>query len=525
MVLYYQFQFPMKRTNDRTSKPAPPSGRPGCKGDPRMNRALAIRLENPDIPLFHALRMGGFNYPANEDSSTLDNDQVTLGQRKNQLLRRLRQLSKKKENDQKQQQRRQWQGPQQPPALFVVGDAPPSPNTVERATDLNYYQVPHQQQGLLPQQLQHEQSRPHNLSVQLDTPGVGLQSTLPNFSINPPTDTSEVKRPGPSTQAGSSTSTSVDGNVEHRKQDVGKSTHLSQQPMNSLRSFAQSFSPGQQVPGLPQHQRLTGAPVGRLAASLPTSQTIGSQIIILPTEMRTIYQFGVSNNDPSFQAMPETATARYPIEGEAKSPSSGMPTPQHLLLPNIFPPPQPALSSQPGQAFQPFSQLWSQQQQPQQQQQQQLRQENASNPTAPSGTNITSGEQAFLEARERVALRLFQNELHTLYCRSMMTAGYTPDETAERSPLFRRFAFNAWKQECERLQGILGDGFSNVGGSSSSNQATSNAATNSATTSAQALAIGGFAYPGDMSRRAHYDSSQNQFQPPPNHDHERSKRY
>jgi hypothetical protein len=70
------------------------TSRPGCKGDPRMNRAVAERLRDPDLPLFHALRIGGFNFPANEDASTLDNDRVTLGQRKNQLSRRLRAIRK-----------------------------------------------------------------------------------------------------------------------------------------------------------------------------------------------------------------------------------------------------------------------------------------------------------------------------------------------------------------------------------------------------------------------------------------------
>ena len=83
------------------------SSKPGCKGDPRMNRAVQARLDNPDMPLYHALRIGGFNFPANEDASTLDNDQVTLGQRKNQLLRRLRQLAKKQEKEENEQAQQQ----------------------------------------------------------------------------------------------------------------------------------------------------------------------------------------------------------------------------------------------------------------------------------------------------------------------------------------------------------------------------------------------------------------------------------
>jgi hypothetical protein len=60
-----------------------------------MHRAVSARLENPDLSLYEALRIGGFDYPANnDDASQVDSENVTLGQRKNQLSRRLR-LAKK----------------------------------------------------------------------------------------------------------------------------------------------------------------------------------------------------------------------------------------------------------------------------------------------------------------------------------------------------------------------------------------------------------------------------------------------
>ena len=55
-----------------------------------MHRAVAARLSNPDLSLFEALRLGGFDYPSNDDASVMDSEHVTLGQRKNQLSRRLR---------------------------------------------------------------------------------------------------------------------------------------------------------------------------------------------------------------------------------------------------------------------------------------------------------------------------------------------------------------------------------------------------------------------------------------------------
>ncbi|GAX16748.1 hypothetical protein FisN_21Hh194 [Fistulifera solaris] len=67
-----------------------PIAKTGRKGDPRMHRAVAARLANPNLSLFQALKEGGFDYADDEDGSCLDGDNVKLGQRKNQLSRRVR---------------------------------------------------------------------------------------------------------------------------------------------------------------------------------------------------------------------------------------------------------------------------------------------------------------------------------------------------------------------------------------------------------------------------------------------------
>ena len=55
-----------------------------------MHSAVAARMKNPNLSLYEALCVGGFEYSENDDKSVLDFKQVTLGQRKNQLSRRLR---------------------------------------------------------------------------------------------------------------------------------------------------------------------------------------------------------------------------------------------------------------------------------------------------------------------------------------------------------------------------------------------------------------------------------------------------
>lgn len=64
------------------------------RGDPRMNRAVQLKLEDPMLPLADCLRKGGFHYPPQASGLTLDDEGVSLGQRKNQLNRRVRRATK-----------------------------------------------------------------------------------------------------------------------------------------------------------------------------------------------------------------------------------------------------------------------------------------------------------------------------------------------------------------------------------------------------------------------------------------------
>ena len=74
----------------------------GRHGDPRMHRAVAARLLNPELSLLEALLEGGFTFPegtegsGKSDRNIFDADGVLLCQRKNQLSRRLR-LAKKRQ--------------------------------------------------------------------------------------------------------------------------------------------------------------------------------------------------------------------------------------------------------------------------------------------------------------------------------------------------------------------------------------------------------------------------------------------
>ena len=76
---------------------------PGSHGDPRMNQAVKLRMNDPNLSLIDALIAGGFVFPdlhkpGGKRSECKDVNGVTVYQRRNQLLRRIR-LEKKKEQD------------------------------------------------------------------------------------------------------------------------------------------------------------------------------------------------------------------------------------------------------------------------------------------------------------------------------------------------------------------------------------------------------------------------------------------
>jgi len=78
---------------------------PGRSGDERMHKAIDARRRNPDISLLDALLAGGFLFPnmyapGAKSSEAKDIDGVSVTQRKNQLMRRLR-LDKELDKKQK----------------------------------------------------------------------------------------------------------------------------------------------------------------------------------------------------------------------------------------------------------------------------------------------------------------------------------------------------------------------------------------------------------------------------------------
>ena len=87
------------KKNDGKKKKGLP--RPGRAGDARMTKAVQVKLDNPEMSLVDALIAAGFVFPelneteAKMRSNVKDTNGVTVYQRRNQLMRRLRQFKER----------------------------------------------------------------------------------------------------------------------------------------------------------------------------------------------------------------------------------------------------------------------------------------------------------------------------------------------------------------------------------------------------------------------------------------------
>jgi len=98
---HYSTQSAVSEGNEACATKATSAKGHGPRGDPRMNKAVEARMKNPQISLLEALVVGGFKFPTlqvnngNKKNGVVDEDNVLLSQRKNQLSRRIR-IAKKK---------------------------------------------------------------------------------------------------------------------------------------------------------------------------------------------------------------------------------------------------------------------------------------------------------------------------------------------------------------------------------------------------------------------------------------------
>jgi len=346
-----------------------------------MNRAVQARLDNPDIPLYHALRDGGFDFPANEDASTMDGDQVTLGQRKNQLLRRLRQIARKKENE-------------------------AAEGSVSEVSGLG--KQPFQAAETSSQATQEDQANLLNTKRSYDQAVMGTQdSAVGALGVPVPPAAKRV--------AASQQQQHPAGSSMHTMANQSFSNHQALNPMTerpiSAQRFESSFGGNTSALADTNHQLYQ-----HLNHSLGTSALPGT--MSLDHNFLPFTQAAASGptSFPSAAAVPP-----YLLQSLTQQHQANTSAAMHPYL-------SATAAGAPNQSSSSLTPM----------------------PMPPHGGNAADQKQLF-------ALQLFQQKVQTLYGQCMLAAGYSADDTIEQSQCFRGFAFVAWKQECERLQGILGN--------------------------------------------------------------------
>ena len=375
-----------------------------------MNAAVAAKLKDPDLPLFHALRIGGFRFPCNEDASTLDNTGITLGQRKNQLARRLRAI-RKRENEARggeqlvagqSSQRGTSNEPQKLPNPSSVHDSRkyhgnPSGRGMKRpAASLYTASLDDPLQDLLcdPKNTTSAQNNDADRQALFHPLSISLLS-LPEASANPV----ELQHP------------TINPNTLFTHQNRSASTAPAKIPNQIFLSTDMLSIVGRNAPSATD-QTSRGRHEGKEGDEATSGRSTTSTHLLFNQGPYSISTATSSSNNPTtlgnslYQSAAANAAAA--ANANANIMGGGLPLTNSQFVPHPL--------------------------------------QRAATATGP-----------FFEEKEAFALQLFRQELKSLYRRSMLAAGFSMENTSAESQHFRRFAFFAWKNECERLQEILGD--------------------------------------------------------------------
>lgn len=335
-----------------------------------MNRAVAAKLQNPDMSLYDALVIGGFNYPRNVDAATMDNDRVTLGQRKNQLNRRLRMARKSRQKklqakagEELEADRKKETAGSGAAHLVIAnsylrqkrGKVAPKPKP--EATSAIKEEPKQKKQRL--------QNSPTSVSV---SPS-GADQLAKKISLGDALTASLLNNLNDQHKVGD------DVNVPSLSDSVLLDSSTVDNDWWQTSIVSPHDDPNTSVQ---QHLNMVVEDFDPICSKEEQNQTVGN----------TWNKRVVSNNSFATEAQP-------PQSNDVQS---------TIVLQEV----------------------------------------------------AAKGESSSVSSsKEQIGLLFFQVGLRDLYRKSMMAAGYTEAEASEFSPTFQKFAFQAWKNECERLQLLL----------------------------------------------------------------------
>lgn len=378
----------------------------GRKGDPRMHRAVAARMDNPELSLFEALRIGGFDYPADEDASIMDAEKVTLGQRKNQLSRRLR-LARK------QQEEAGDTGTGMMDDSLVA--SMPGMNNLNAKMKLQQLQqqnaaaaagaMSSEAQRQLEKLMHHSQQAKLSSGMKRNAqlaelgPDAEIHPTDEDAGLMDEKNARRMAKFHPQYQP-----LFIPRAASVRNSFTGKGSQLSSQLSSQLTSSTPQLGP-------------LSAPLTPLGAP-PTTTSFAAAAAANPSLFPSAS--GLLGNNSLTQRRPTTTPSGVAVASlSATAQSVGLSLEQLAV----------ALSS-------------------------------SSNLVKVLSNNSGSEQQ------QELALRLFRNESRALYQRCMLLAGFRPEDAEEKSQSHLQFAFSAWQMEGKRLQELMGDESGNLNSAS-----------------------------------------------------------
>jgi len=421
----------------------------GTRGDPRMNRAVEVKMANPGMPLAVALQNGGFSYPADANGAAMDDENVTLAQRKNQLSRRLRRarFMTEEELDSEWQQSQSQLRPHQPSLDQVLGGGAGAAAGSNRSTE-----------------------------------NLGSDSA----SLNG-TDRAANGKRARTDQA--STTGIVDLSASVQPYTTSSSPAAAAAVPIAPRQFLWSNSAGRVLAAPEQQTRAppTDPDFAAVAAALTGGVATSATDYHQPqcqqqhqNENRALLTDPLAylnhNGDGQHQEQQQPLHRMQPhVTLQAAVLQQQQQSGQH---PHVLHQQEHRSQQQPSQRHQdPHQQLKSHlmnlsmvNQQPMQRENRQERQQDQQGPvewsvpscavTNPSSTSTMHGGDGdtvattttTLQLQCAYAINLFQRQVETLYSNCLQQAGFPPEQTEEASPVFQQFASVVWNKEWNRLQ-------------------------------------------------------------------------
>lgn len=426
-----------------------------------MNRAVEAKLKDPSCSLSHAIRVGGFHYPGNGNANSVDGENVTLGQRKNQLNRRLRKtkteqllLLPREQSDFAKAAEPRVTTSSASSSSLANGNAKCGPSLCKKRSSTEQGKRESTKQPAFATRresdLQGESDRELTSSSEVSIlPPSKLGHAQSQFS-------SCASNGRPPSSSGSQQGGQMHVQQHHRdgpKQHMWQN-HLQQQQQQQIHELEQQQQLQHHIHQFQKMQQINNQIQHQLHPTFHEQEHDQSQHACGNHRIATV------NSGCSTEAgiNAEGSGARSCSRNVSKHPTTTTSVASSSQLSGS---PQEQVEQQEFQQQIDIDRLLGGRQNPggqQEHQQQRVSQ----------GGNAALDEASGLERDQRMDLGLciFQNDLELLYRESMLRAGFSQVECNLSSQSYQAFAFHAWKAECERLQTLLVSSDGNDGNAS-----------------------------------------------------------